>query len=73
MQVAPEEMAIVVAALPLSRFRVRLASGEELTAVLHRGLVGRKCPPALPAGTPVTVERSPYHPSMCRIARVVRA
>jgi hypothetical protein len=48
----PEEAAEVVIALPLSRFQVRLAGGELLTAFLHRGIVGRGQPPELEPGTP---------------------
>jgi translation initiation factor IF-1 len=70
MRAPREETAEVVAALPLSRFQVRLVGGELLTAFLHRGLVGRVRRPEILPGTLVTVQRSPYDPALCRIVGV---
>jgi translation initiation factor IF-1 len=68
-----EPPAEVIAALPLRRFQVRLADGEELVAVLHRGVVGRRGPPRLGPGSPVSVQRSPYESGVCRIVGVGHA
>ena len=63
----------VVATLPLRRFRVSLAGGAELTAVLARGVVGRARRPRAVVGARVLVERSPYDARLCRIVRALES
>lgn len=60
------EVAEVVAELPLSRFRVALGDGSQLTAVLSRDVVGRGRPPRVSVGDRVLVERSPFESDACR-------
>ena len=67
------ESAEIIAALLLGRFTVRVASGDELVAVLNRDIVGRKKSPHLQPGSQVSIERSPYDPRTCRIVAVTCA
>lgn len=50
-------------ALPNKRYCVRLADGRDLQAVLSPGCNE----PQLEPGQAVSIELSPYDPSMCRI------